>query len=118
MPYTPILATLGYVLSPEGGRVLLIHRNARPDDPAYGKYNGLGGKVEADEDEVIEAVEAESVTPLAETAEAADAHGEAKDGRKRARKSTAKKTGAKKGAAAKGAGRHAAGKSDDAAHKA
>jgi uncharacterized protein (TIGR00288 family) len=73
-------------------------------------------QVEADEDEVIEAVEAESVTPLAETAEAADAHGEAKDGRKRARKSTAKKTGAKKGAAAKGAGRHAAGKSDDAAH--
>lgn len=50
MPYTPILATLGYVLSPDGERVLLIHRNARPDDLAFGKYNGLGGKLESDED--------------------------------------------------------------------
>ncbi|MFM7321756.1 MAG: NUDIX hydrolase [Armatimonadota bacterium] len=50
MATTPILATLGYVLSPDGGRVLLIHRNARPDDPAFGKMNGLGGKVERDED--------------------------------------------------------------------
>jgi 8-oxo-dGTP diphosphatase len=49
--YTPILATLGYVLSPDRSRVLLIHRNTRPDtDPAYGKYNGLGGKLEPDED--------------------------------------------------------------------
>jgi len=52
MPYTPILATLAYVLSPEGNRVLLIHRNRRPDDPHYGKYNGLGGKLHADEDVV------------------------------------------------------------------
>lgn len=50
MPYTPILATLGYVLSEDKARVLLIHRNARPDDPALGKYNGLGGKIEPDED--------------------------------------------------------------------
>lgn len=50
MPYTPIVATLGYVLSADRKQVLLIHRNARPDDPAAGKYNGLGGKVEADED--------------------------------------------------------------------
>ena len=50
MPYTPILATLGYVLSPEGKQVLLIHRNARADDPARGKYNGLGGKLEPQED--------------------------------------------------------------------
>lgn len=50
MPYTPILATLGYVLSPDGRRVLLIHRNARDDDQHLGKYNGLGGKLEADED--------------------------------------------------------------------
>ncbi|WP_337871554.1 8-oxo-dGTP diphosphatase [Meiothermus sp.] len=50
MPYTPILATLGYVLSPDGKEVLLIHRNARPDDPAFGKYNGLGGKLEPAED--------------------------------------------------------------------
>jgi len=48
--YTPVLATLGYVLSPDGRSVLLIHRNTRPDDLHYGKYNGLGGKVEAGED--------------------------------------------------------------------
>jgi len=50
MPYTPILATLGYVLSPDGKRVLMIHRNTRPDDQHWGKYNGLGGKIEPDED--------------------------------------------------------------------
>ncbi|KTF39659.1 NUDIX hydrolase [Xanthomonas translucens] len=50
MPYTPIVATLGYVLSPDRSKVLLIHRNARPGDHHLGKYNGLGGKVEADED--------------------------------------------------------------------
>jgi 8-oxo-dGTP diphosphatase len=52
MPYTPILATLAYVLSPEGKRVLLIHRNRRPDDAHFGKYNGLGGKLEPLEDVV------------------------------------------------------------------
>lgn len=52
MPYTPILATLGYVLSPDGRRVLMVHRTARPHDPHFGKYNGLGGKVEPDEDVV------------------------------------------------------------------
>src|ERR671936_2806927 len=52
MPYTPILATLGYVLSPDGTRVLLIHRNRRPDDAHLGKYNGLGGKLDAGEDVV------------------------------------------------------------------
>jgi 8-oxo-dGTP diphosphatase len=50
LPYTPILATLGYVLSPDHHRVLMIHRNARSDDHHLGKYNGLGGKLEADED--------------------------------------------------------------------
>jgi 8-oxo-dGTP diphosphatase len=50
MVYTPILATLGYVLSPDHGRVLMIHRNAREDDHHLGKYNGLGGKLEAHED--------------------------------------------------------------------
>ncbi|MCC6560953.1 MAG: 8-oxo-dGTP diphosphatase [Xanthomonadales bacterium] len=50
MPYTPILATLGYVLSPDRSRVLLVHRNARAHDAHFGKYNGLGGKLEADED--------------------------------------------------------------------
>ena len=50
MPYTPILATLGYVLSPDRRRVLMIHRNLRHNDHHLGKYNGLGGKLEADED--------------------------------------------------------------------
>ena len=48
--YTPILATLGYVMSRDGQSVLMIHRNARPDDQHYGKFNGLGGKLDADED--------------------------------------------------------------------
>jgi 8-oxo-dGTP diphosphatase len=52
MPYTPILATLGYLLSRDGRQVLLVHRNGRPDDAHFGKYNGLGGKVHADEDVV------------------------------------------------------------------
>jgi len=50
MPYTPILATLGYVMSPDGRKTLLIHRNSRGDDLHLGKYNGLGGKLEPTED--------------------------------------------------------------------
>lgn len=50
MPYTPILATLAYIVSPDRTHVLLIHRNTRPDDHAFGKYNGLGGKIERSED--------------------------------------------------------------------
>lgn len=49
MPYTPITGTLGYILSPDGGRVLLVHRIARSTDDQLGKYNGLGGKQERDE---------------------------------------------------------------------
>ena len=52
MPYTPVLATLGYVLSPEGRSVLLVRRDRRPGDAHFGKYNGLGGKLEATEDVV------------------------------------------------------------------
>src|SRR5271169_1826048 len=52
MPYKPILATLGYIFSPDGRQVLLIHRNRRSTDPHFGKYNGLGGKLEAGEDVV------------------------------------------------------------------
>ena len=52
MPYTPIVATLGYLLALDRSSVLLIHRNARPGDLHLGKYNGLGGKLEADEDVV------------------------------------------------------------------
>lgn len=50
MPYTPILATLGYVFSPDHEHVLMIHRNARTHDDHFGKYNGLGGKLEPGED--------------------------------------------------------------------
>ncbi|MFY2764736.1 NUDIX hydrolase [Arenimonas sp. MALMAid1274] len=50
MPYTPITATLAYVLSPDRKRCLMVHRNARPGDHHLGKYNGLGGKLERDED--------------------------------------------------------------------
>lgn len=50
MVYAPVLATLGYVLSVDRQSVLMVHRNARPSDHAYGKYNGLGGKMEPGED--------------------------------------------------------------------
>jgi 8-oxo-dGTP diphosphatase len=52
MPYTPTLATLGYVLSLDGRQVLLVHRNRRPGDQHLGKYNGLGGKLDPGEDVV------------------------------------------------------------------
>ena len=49
MRFQAIIATLGYVMSPDGGEVLMIHRDKRPDDLHYGKYNGLGGRIEPDE---------------------------------------------------------------------
>ena len=49
MAFQPIVATLGYVMSPDQRRVLMIHRNKRPDDLHYGKYNGLGGRLEPGE---------------------------------------------------------------------
>lgn len=52
MPYTPILATLGYVVDAGRRRVLLVHRTGRAHDEQYGLYNGLGGKLEPDEDVV------------------------------------------------------------------
>jgi 8-oxo-dGTP diphosphatase len=58
MPFTPTLATLGYVLSPDGTQVLMTHRNRRPGDPHFGKYNGLGGKLHAGEN-VIECMRRE-----------------------------------------------------------
>lgn len=48
--YKPIIATLAYIISPDKDKVLMVHRIKRPDDIHYGKYNGLGGKVEATED--------------------------------------------------------------------
>ncbi len=50
MRFTPIIGTLSYVWDQETDQVLLIRRNARLDDDHYGKVNGLGGKVEIDED--------------------------------------------------------------------
>ncbi|WP_456384754.1 NUDIX hydrolase [Desulfolithobacter sp.] len=48
--YRPVVGTLGYILSPDGNKTLLVHRNARSDDHHLGKYNGLGGKLEPGED--------------------------------------------------------------------
>ena len=48
--FKPILATLGYVLSPDKSHILMIHRNKRPHDLHYGKFNGLGGRLEPGED--------------------------------------------------------------------
>jgi 8-oxo-dGTP diphosphatase len=48
--HRPILFTLGYVRSTDRRRVLMIHRNKRPDDIHFGRYNGLGGRLEPDED--------------------------------------------------------------------
>ncbi len=56
--YTPILATLGFVLSPDGKTTLLVHRNKRRDDEHFGKYNGLGGKMEPGED-IVHCIERE-----------------------------------------------------------
>jgi 8-oxo-dGTP diphosphatase len=50
--YCPIVGTLGYVLSHDRKKTLLIHRNSRPDDHHLNKYNGLGGKMLAHEDVV------------------------------------------------------------------
>lgn len=43
----PKLATLVYVR--DGDRTLMVRRDKRPDDAHYGKWNGLGGKLEAGE---------------------------------------------------------------------
>ena len=48
--YTPIVGVLAYVV--RDGQVLMVHRSARADDQHLGKYNGLGGKLEPDEDVV------------------------------------------------------------------
>ncbi len=50
--YTPIVGTLGYVMSPDKKQVLMVHRNKRKTDDHLGKYNGLGGKMEPSEDVV------------------------------------------------------------------
>nr|WP_307243019.1 8-oxo-dGTP diphosphatase [Catenuloplanes indicus] len=52
MPVQAIIATLGYVYSADQQEILMIRRDARPDDVHFGYYNGLGGKLEPDEDVV------------------------------------------------------------------
>ena len=52
MVFTPIVGTLAYLWDRDADRVLLVCRDARPDDDHYGKVNGLGGKLEAGEDVV------------------------------------------------------------------
>lgn len=49
-PYCPIMGTLAYIVDESRRHVLLVHRTARPEDQHLGKWNGLGGKVEANED--------------------------------------------------------------------
>lgn len=49
MTFTPIVGTLAYLLDRSTDEVLMIRRDARPDDDHYGKVNGLGGKLEPDE---------------------------------------------------------------------
>lgn len=48
--HRPIAATLGFILSPDGESVLMVHRISRSDDENLGKWNGLGGKIERNED--------------------------------------------------------------------
>ncbi|MBU0673109.1 MAG: 8-oxo-dGTP diphosphatase [Proteobacteria bacterium] len=52
MFYRPIIGTLGFILSKDGKSTLLVHRNARPNDEHFEKYNGLGGKMKPGEDVV------------------------------------------------------------------
>lgn len=47
--YTPVIGVLGYVLSADRRQVLLVHRS-RDGDLHQGKWNGLGGKLDPDED--------------------------------------------------------------------
>lgn len=48
MAYRPEITVLGFVVQDD--QVLMVHRISRSDDEQLGKWNGLGGKVEADED--------------------------------------------------------------------
>ena len=50
MGFTPVVGTLAYLWNQASDEVLIIRRNARADDDHFGKVNGLGGKVEVDED--------------------------------------------------------------------
>jgi len=49
MNFVPLVGTLAYLIDRNSESVLLIRRNARPDDDHFGKVNGLGGKLESGE---------------------------------------------------------------------
>jgi len=49
-PHKPIASTLGFILSQDRKSVLMVHRTFRKDDENLGLYNGIGGKLERDED--------------------------------------------------------------------
>ena len=59
MPFTPIVATLGYVLSPDRSRVLMVHRNRRDNDAHKGKYNGLSQELRSIIDYAVQAASAD-----------------------------------------------------------
>ena len=50
MRYQPIVGTLGYILSKDKKQVLMVHRLFKENDDHLGKYNGLGGKMDRNED--------------------------------------------------------------------
>jgi len=48
--HQPIASTLGFILSQDRSSVLMVHRTYRGTDENFGKYNGVGGKLERTED--------------------------------------------------------------------
>ena len=50
MNYCPILSVLAFIVDETRQNTLMVHRIARPTDEQLGKYNGLGGHVERNED--------------------------------------------------------------------
>lgn len=49
MKYRPIIGTIGYILSKDKKKVLLVHRTGHTQNDHLGKYTGLGGKMHSNE---------------------------------------------------------------------
>lgn len=47
--FRPIVGTLAFIKSPDGKKVLMVHRTFKETDENLGKWNGVGGKVERGE---------------------------------------------------------------------
>ena len=47
--FRPIVGTLAFIKSPDGRKVLMVHRTFKETDENLGKWNGVGGKVERGE---------------------------------------------------------------------